>query len=120
MTTADQIQALLQGYLEAYRNKDAAACAACYAPDAVLYSSYAAPARGRLAIEGLHRDWLSDGGEDKTLDILQSGSDQNSAWCVARFADGDRSSEGFSLNVFERDATGIWLIKASSLSEYPE
>ncbi len=72
----------------------------------------------RDAIEDVHRDWVSEGGADKTLDILRAGSDRESSWCVARFSDGDPPNEGFSLNVFERDENGAWLISVSSLSEY--
>jgi uncharacterized protein (TIGR02246 family) len=118
MATTDEMQALLQTYLEAYRDKDAAGCASCYAPNALMYSSYAPPVQGRTAIEKVHRDWVSEGGSDKTLDIVSAGSDIESSWCVARFAEGDPPSEGFSLNVFERDPDGTWLITVSSLSEY--
>jgi ketosteroid isomerase-like protein len=118
LATKDEMQALLQTYLEAYRKKDAAGCAACYASNAVVYSSYASPVQGRAAIEDLHRDWVSEGGGDKTLDILRAGTDRDSSWCVARFSEPDPPSEGFSLNVFERDKNGTWLITVSSLSEY--
>jgi ketosteroid isomerase-like protein len=112
------MQALLETYLEAYRKKDAAGCVACYASNAVVYSSYGPPVQGRAAIENLHRDWVSEGGGDKTLDILRAGTDRDSSWCVARFSEPDPPSEGFSLNVFERDENGTWLITVSSLSEY--
>ena len=110
LATKDEMQALLQTYLEAYRKKDAAGCAACYALNAVVYSSYASPVQGRAAIEDLHRDWVSEGGGDKTLDILRAGTDRDSSWCVARFSEPDPPSEGFSLNIFERDENGTWLI----------
>jgi ketosteroid isomerase-like protein len=118
MATTDEMRTLLERYLEAYRKKDAAGCAACFASNAVLYSSYAAPVEGRDAIEVVHRDWVSEGGADKTLDIVCAGSDRESSWCVARFSEGDPPNEGFSLNVFERDENGAWLISVSSLSEY--
>jgi len=118
MATTEEMRALLQTYLEAYRKKDAAGCAVCFAPNAVLYSSYSAPVEGGNAIENVHRDWLSEGGGDKTLDIVRAGSDIESSWCVARFSEGDPPEEGFSLNVFERDKNGTWLIAVSSLSEY--
>jgi ketosteroid isomerase-like protein len=103
LATKGEMQALLQTYLEAYRKKDAEGCAACYASNAVIYSSYASPVQGRAAIEDLHRDWVSEGGGDKTLDILRAGTDRDSSWCVARFSEPNPPSEGFSLNVFERD-----------------
>jgi ketosteroid isomerase-like protein len=118
LATKGEMQALLQTYLEAYRKKDAEGCAACYASNAVIYSSYASPVQGRAAIEDLHRDWVSEGGGDKTLDILRAGTDRDSSWCVARFSEPNPPSEGFSLNVFERDENGTWLITVSSLSEY--
>ncbi len=118
MATTDEMRTLLERYLEAYRKKDAAGCAACFASNAVLYSSYAAPVEGRDAIEAVHRDWVSEGAADKTLDIVSAGADRESSWCVARFFEGDPPSEGFSLSVFERDENGAWLISISSLSEY--
>lgn len=118
MATTDEMRALLQKYLEAYRKKDPGGCAACFASNAVLYSPYAAPVEGRDAIYNVHRDWVSEGGADKTLDIIRAGSDRASSWCVARFSEGDPPVEGFSLNVFERDENGAWVIAVSSLSEY--
>ena len=79
MATTDEMRRLLQNYLEAYHKKDAAGCAACFASNAVLYSSYAAPLKGRDAIEEGHRDWVSEGGCDKTLDIMRAGSDSESS-----------------------------------------
>jgi len=117
MATTDEMRALLQTYLEAYRKKDAEGCAACFASNAVVYSSYASPVEGRAAIQDVHREWVSEGDGDKTMDIVRAGSDRDSSWCVARFSEGDPPSEGFSLNVFEPDENGTWLITVSSLSE---
>lgn len=108
MATTDEMRALLKNYLEAYRKKDAAGCAACFASNAVLYSSYAAPVEGRDAIEDVHRDWVSEGGADKTLDILRAGSDRESSWCFARFSEGDRPNKGFSLTPISRASCRNW------------
>ncbi len=110
------LQRLYDGCAAAYRAGDARACAAYFVTTGELYSPYAPPARGRDAIEALHRDWTADGGGDKRLAVLEAGRSGQLAWCLARFSEGLETGDGTSLNIFERQEDGTWLIRISSLN----
>ena len=117
MTLRVELHELWERYLSAYRTGDAKGCASVFASDAVLTSPYGPVARGNKAIEALHADWTSEGGEDKALEIIEFGGVSDLAWCLARFSEGGGEEAGVSLNVFERQANGTWLIKMCSLNE---
>jgi ketosteroid isomerase-like protein len=87
-----------------------------FTPDGELYSPYAPPARGRAAIEALHRIWTLDGGSGKRLTIVHAGSSGDLAWCLASFSEGQVTGDGTSLNIFERQADGSWHIRMCSLN----
>jgi len=103
--------------LDAYRKGDALGCAAVFSPDALLTSPYGPPARGQEAIKAVHKEWTSDGGENKQLEIIEYGGSGDLAWCLAKFSEGAETGEGVSLNVLERQPDGQWLIKICSLND---
>lgn len=113
----DDLQELLDTYAAAYRAADAAGCAAMFAPECELHSPFAPPARGRSEVEALHRVWTVEGGADKTLAVVGAGGSGDLAWCVAAFSEGPATGSGTSLNVFERQPDGRWLIRICSLNE---
>jgi uncharacterized protein (TIGR02246 family) len=115
MDLTDEMQALCDAYVAAYRRGDAAGCAAVFAEDGAIYSAFAPPARGRASIAELHRRW-TEGGEDKTLTVVQAGGAGDVAWFVAGFAEGKASGEGHSLCVCNRDADAQWQIRVCSLT----
>ncbi|MBS0123044.1 YybH family protein [Thetidibacter halocola] len=117
MTTRDEIQAVLNAYVAAYRAGDAKGCAAIFAEDAQLHSPYAPPAIGRAAIAALHVDWVQDGG-NKTLTVEEAGASGDLAWCLARFAEGAETGDGTTLAVLERHGED-WLIRMCCLNEAP-
>ncbi len=80
-----------------------------------LYSPYAPPARGRAAIEALHKDWTEGGGNGKKLTVIDAGGSGDMAWCLASFSEGHVTGEGTSLMIFERPAKE-WLIRVCSLN----
>lgn len=95
-------------------------CAALFTEDAELRSPYAAPACGRGAIELLHREWTKEpGSEGKRLLVQEAGSSGDLAWCLAAFSEGAATGDGTSLNVFERQRDGRWLIRMCSLNAEP-
>ncbi|CCV15045.1 nuclear transport factor 2 family protein [Mesorhizobium sp. STM 4661] len=117
MSIRDDLQGLWNIYVAAYRTGDAAGCAALFAEDAELHSPYAPPARGRAAIEALHRVWTQDGGgADKQLTIVKASGSGDLAWSLAVYSEGEAAGEGTSLTVFERQAGGNWLIRMCSLN----
>jgi ketosteroid isomerase-like protein len=117
MSIRDDLQAFWNIYAAAYRAGDAAACAAMFAPDAELHSPYAPPARGRAAIEALHRIWTQDGGgTDKQMTVIDAGSSGDLAWCLAAYSEGEATGDGTSLGILERHAGEDWLIRMCSLN----
>ena len=54
------------------------------------------------------------GGEDKELRVVEAGVSGDLAWCLAQYSDGQ--DLGTSLNVFQRQADGRWLIRICSLN----
>ena len=116
MSIRDDLQNLLNTYASAYRARDAASCAAMFAPNGELHSPYANPARGRAAIEALHRIWTQEEGGGKELTVIDAGSSGDLAWCLATYSEGKVTSDGTSLNILEREASGNWLIRICSLN----
>lgn len=117
MIIEDELQSVLDAYLKAYRAGDAARCASVYSDNAQIFSPYGPPASGRDQIEELHCDWVAEGSPGKRLEIVEAGSDGNLAWCFARYSEGSETGVGYSLNVFERQPGGNWLIRMSNLNE---
>ena len=109
------MQQLMDEMAIAYRAGDAHACAQMFAPDGVLYSPYAFPARGRNEIESLHRGWTGEGTE-KRLKVKEASSSGNLGWCLVAYSEGDATGNGTSLNVVELQPSGKWLIRICSLS----
>ncbi|MGB3316900.1 MAG: nuclear transport factor 2 family protein [Albidovulum sp.] len=104
-----QAQALFDRMASAYRAGDAAGCADCFTDGALLLSPYAPEARGRAAIEALHRDWTSDGGNSKTLTVIEAGCEGNTGWCLVDYSEGDMTGDGKSLGILRREPGG-WRI----------
>ena len=117
MSDRDEIEKVLAAYVTAYRAGNASGCAGVYTPDAQLMSPYGPAASGRADIEALHREWFEDSSENKSLTIREFGSSGDVAWCLAVFSEADATDDGLSLNVFERQTNGQWLIRMSSLNE---
>ena len=115
MSIRDELQRVYDAYAAAYRMKDAADCAAVFTEDGEVLSPYAPPARGRAAVDALHGVWTQLGDEDKQLSVVAAGSSGDLAWCLTAYSDAHES--GTSLNVFERQADGAWLIRVCSLNE---
>ena len=121
MPNRDDLQNLFDIYSAAYRAGDATACAAVFAVNGELYSPYAPPARGRAAIEALHRVWTQEAGGGKQLILIDAGGSGDLAWGLAAFSEGQVTGKGTSLNILERHAGGTWLIRVCSLiSSDPE
>ncbi len=114
MTLAQDLQSQMNQMAAAYGAGDAAAVAALFTQDAQLHSSFASPAIGRTAIETLHVDWTADRSE-KSFTLLDSGGNEDVAWGLFRFAEGQVTGAGTSLAVFERQSNGAWLVRSCCL-----
>ena len=112
MSAREEIDALTNHYLDAFRRKDAAACANCYTEDAIYMACDSVPLRGRSEILSLHESIMESGFEIlgmETTDIEMSGE---LAYPVQRLT----SSEGNSLAmlVFRQDESGQWKVCAEA------
>lgn len=115
MTLRQEMQALCDAYVAAYRVGDAAGCAAVFAEDGVMHSAFAPPARGRAAIAEQHAEWTV-GGAGKTLTVTRAEGAGDVAWFLANFAEGHETGEGISLCACRRDPGGPWRIAVCSLT----
>jgi uncharacterized protein (TIGR02246 family) len=100
LTFREDMQQLMDEMSIAQRAGDAHACSQMFAPDGVLYSPYAFPARGRDEIESLHRSWTGEG-TGKQLKVREASSSGNLGWCLVAYSEGDAASNGTSLNFVE-------------------
>ncbi|TIM63805.1 MAG: hypothetical protein E5Y60_24265, partial [Mesorhizobium sp.] len=67
-------------------------------------------------IAALHKLWTRDGPGDKQLVVVDAGGSGDFAWCLATYSEGLPTGNGTSLNVFERQPDGRWLIRVCSLN----
>lgn len=115
MTLRDELQAMCDAYVAAYRVGDTAGCAAVFTEDGILYSAFAPPAIGRAAIATLHEAWTV-GGEGKTLTVVDASGSGDIAFAHADFAEGRSTSEGHALWACTRAPGGPWRIRFCSLT----
>jgi ketosteroid isomerase-like protein len=115
MTLRDELQAMGDAYVTAYRSGDTAGCAAVFTPDGVLYSAFAPPAIGRPAIAALHGLW-TEGGEGKTLTVVEAAGSGDIAWARADFAEKGETTEGHALWACIRLPGGPWQVRICSLT----
>ncbi|SIT13532.1 Ketosteroid isomerase homolog [Roseivivax lentus] len=116
MTFREECQKPLDRYVSSYREGDAKGCAAIYAQHAEMYSPFGPPAVGRQAIEDTHAEWVAEGAENKTIEVVIAERSGDLGWCLAKFGEGT-TGEGISLNILARQSDGGWLITRSSLNE---
>ncbi|MDB5524773.1 MAG: hypothetical protein JWM58_2536 [Rhizobium sp.] len=116
MSIHDELQAVMTKMAAVYQVGDAAGCAALFTENAEVHSPYAPPAVGRRAIEELHREWTKEIIGEKSITVLQAAGTSDAAWCLAKYSEGTDVGNGTSLNVFERQPDGSWLIRMCSLN----
>jgi uncharacterized protein (TIGR02246 family) len=76
MTSREEIEAHTNGYLNAFKDKDAQACADFYSDDAIYIACSSQPIRGRSAIQSLHESVIEEGFQIlniETTDVEISG-----------------------------------------------
>jgi ketosteroid isomerase-like protein len=117
MAFLDQMTGLFDCMSRAYRVGDAQGCAAFFTQDAILLSPYAVPTTGQDAIADLHRVWVGDGGNSKTLEVVDCGHSGDLGWCLVAYHEGGVTGSGKSLNIVTRRSDGEWLISHCVLSD---
>jgi uncharacterized protein (TIGR02246 family) len=115
--------AMMAGYVTAYSACDSAGCAAIYAEDAVIYSAFGPPVRGRAAIAAAHEDWFTSGEENKRIEIIDCAAAGNLAFCLIAYSadvpqnDGSvHYDSGTNLCTLVPEAGG-WRIRYSSMND---
>ncbi|RVA57602.1 hypothetical protein EN933_03660 [Mesorhizobium sp. M7A.F.Ca.US.001.01.1.1] len=118
MSIHEELQGFCNAYAAAYRAGEAKTCGAMFTADAELHSPYAPPARGRDAIEALHTAWTHGHNEaaEKKMTVIHAGRSGDLAWCLATYTEALEVGNGTSVDVFERQADGSWLIRMCSLN----
>ena len=127
MDAKAEFQRLFDAYVERYMAGDAAACSAFYARNAEIHSPFGPPASGRDTLVALHREWFTEGEINKTITILDAHAEGAIGYALARYAadipqeDGNMLHDsGTSLNTFQRQDNGAWLIHYTSLNATPD
>ena len=115
MTLKDELQAMGDAYVAAYRVDDPAGCAAVFSEDGILFSAFAPPAIGCAAIAALHAEWTV-GGENKTLTVVDASGSGDVAFARVDFAEGRGTSEGHALWACVRATGGPWRARFCSLT----
>jgi uncharacterized protein (TIGR02246 family) len=123
MVLREELQSLMDAYGAAYQARDAKGCAKAYEDGATILSPWGPPVTGRMEIVALHRKWFQEPDENKSLEVLDAGSDGDLAYCMVadstdlRQADGTAAKErGNTLSILARNADGQWRIRYSSLT----
>ena len=123
MVLKEELQSLMDAYGAAYQARDAEGCASAYTDDACILTPWGPPAAGHTAIVELHSEWFEEPDENKTLTVVDAGSDGDLAFARVAYsadlrqADGTTVAErGTTLSVLIRGANGDWRIKYSSLT----
>jgi len=124
MSFKSGLEMLLARYFTAYAAHDAEGCAECYTHDAGLYSPFGPPAAGRVEIAATHAEWFGEAEFDKRYEIVESGSDGGSGYCLLHYSakiprpdGGIDTALGMSLSVLRGDSDGGWEFHLMSLNE---
>jgi len=112
MSAREEIDELTNRYLDAFRNKDAAACADCYTADAIYIACGSPPIRGHSEMQSLHESLIESGFQIlgmETTDIEMSG---NLAYAVQRIT--GSAANSVAMLVFRQEESGQWKVCAEA------
>lgn len=112
MSIREDIEALEAGYLKAFNEGNAAACAAFYAEDSLYAACGSEPVRGRRAIEELHAEVIASGLKILALRSTDVAADGRLAFAVETIETDQGNTT--ALLVFERQEDGAWRIRAEA------
>lgn len=114
---------LLDSWFDAYATQDVARCVDAYTDEAIIVHPYGPPARGRAAIERLHREWCdAEAGVKKTYELVECDGSGDWAYCVNTYCGrrpmsdgGEEIHTGIVANVLRRQADGSFRVHVSSM-----
>ncbi|MEM7222339.1 MAG: DUF4440 domain-containing protein [Pseudomonadota bacterium] len=123
MGLSEELAAVNQAWAEAIARGDAAAAAGQFTPDGVVLVADTPNASGRAALEALFRSWIDGGMVAERYGELKAESFGEGALLTCSFEaeirDGDGSVQqerGKNLQFFQRDAAGLWKIRALGIT----
>lgn len=124
MSVPPEITRLVAEWEDALRRGDAAACAALYTEDGVIYLfSEPLRARGRGEIAAMHRAWIDTGEINQQFKVLEARLEETQGYFLAAwsgdFPQASGAYETFSgkvVTVLERNAGGPWQFHISSVN----
>lgn len=112
MTFHDEVVALEQRFLEAWRRGDAAASADIYTEDAVYLVPGQEAVHGRAAIEAAAVAEIASGLKITRLTAFHTESSGNLGYALETFS--SSAGDGTAMLTYRRDATGAWRICAEA------
>lgn len=122
MNDEDELQELLDKWLNHIVQKDAKACAACYTEDSWILSSYGEKAHGSTEIAKIMQNWIDSGAKNKKIITMEMSVDGDLAYSLVSYSedydndDGTIFTEtGIAVNVFKRQTDGSWKYRVSML-----
>ena len=112
MAFHDEVAALEARYLDAYRRRDAAACAAVYSEDAVYLAPGQEAVRGRKAIAEAAAREIASGLRLTRLEAFHTEFSGDLGYALEHFS--SSAGDGTVMLAYRRDASGAWRICAEA------
>jgi len=112
MAFQDEVDALAQRFLEAWRRGDVAASADIYTEDAVYLVPGQEPVRGRAAIEAVAATDIASGLKFTQLTVFHTETSGDLGYALQTFS--SSAGDGTSMLTYRRDASGAWRICAEA------
>jgi uncharacterized protein (TIGR02246 family) len=112
MTSREEIEAHTNGYLNAFKDKDAQACADFYSDDAIYIACSSQPIRGRSAIQSLHESIIEEGFQILNIETTDVEISGNLAYIIQNLK--GNQGDSVAMLALKREQDGQWRICAEA------
>jgi uncharacterized protein (TIGR02246 family) len=112
MTSREEIEALTNGYLSAFKDKDAQACADFYTDDAIYIACGSQPIRGRSAIKSLHENIIEEGFQILNIETTDVEISGNLAFIIQNLK--GNQGDSVAMLALKREQNGQWRVCAEA------
>ena len=112
MTSREEIEAHTNGYLKAFEDKDAQACADFYNDDAIYIACSSQPIRGRSAIQALHESVIEEGFQILSIETTGVEISGNLAYIIQNLK--GNQGDSVAMLALKREQDGQWRICAEA------
>lgn len=112
LTFRNQLEAMSVAFVAAYKRRDARACSAAYAEDAVLLVHGSPPIRGRSEIAAAFQTGMDAGVEITGLTTLQAEADGRIGYALQTVH--SNRADGTVLLTLRGDGLGNWLVSCEA------